>query len=63
MPTPRPIIATISRREVGDCDDIAAEGDEGRGDAEAEQGGADGETHGEHGAEGEMRMMTAAMRP
>ncbi len=39
--------------EVGHRDDVAGERHERGGDAEAEQGDADRQAHGEHGAEGE----------
>ena len=41
------------RREVGHRDDVAEQRDEGRGDAEAEQGGADRQAHRQHRTEGQ----------
>ena len=53
MPTPRPIIATIAIVKSGIATTWLSEADERRGDAEAEQGGADRQAHREHRAEGE----------
>ena len=53
MPTPMPIIATIAVVKSGIEIRLLAERHERRRDAEAEQGRADRQAHGEHRAEGD----------
>ena len=54
MPTPMPIMAAISGREVRDGEDVREELQQRDADAEPGQRGDHGQAHGHHGPEGEQ---------
>ena len=53
MPTPKPIMASISGAKVGHVQDVADQVLDGEADGDAEQRGEDGQAHGHHRSEGD----------